>query len=145
MIEPPTGPRSNVEVINALALRLGCEQPAFRMTARELVDETLKASYRGSYDELVTEKWIDCQIPFEEAHYRNGFAWPDKKFRFKPDWAGVAPTDDATKFLHCYNFIEYLKCRTVRHGAISSMPQLSNNLQEERILRAKAHKCAVLT
>ena len=97
VIEPPTGPRSNVEVINALALRLGCEQPAFRMTARELVDETLKASYRGSYDELVTDKWVDCQIPFEEAHFLNGFAWPDKKFRFKPNWSSIPPGDDGSK------------------------------------------------
>ncbi len=96
VIEPPLGPRSNVEVVNALAQRLGCPQPAFRMSARDLVDETLKASKRGSYDELLVTKWVDCQPPFEEAHYRNGFAWPDRKFRFKPDWAGVPPYDDGT-------------------------------------------------
>ena len=97
IIEPPEGPRSNVEVINALAKRLGCTQPAFDMTARELVDQTLKDSKRGSFDSLVNDKWVDCQIPFETAHYLDGFAWPDKKFRFKPDWAGVQPSDDGTK------------------------------------------------
>jgi len=98
IIEPPEGCRSNVEVVNALAQRLGCDRPAFRMTARELVDETLKASKRGSYDELLRTKWVDCQIPFETAHYLDGFAWPDKKFRFKPDWKAVLPNNDGTKF-----------------------------------------------
>jgi anaerobic selenocysteine-containing dehydrogenase len=97
IVEPPAGCHSNVEVINGLAQRLGCTQPAFAKTARDLVDETLKASKRGSYDQLLAEKWVDCQIPFETAHYLDGFAWPDKKFRFKPDWASVLPNDDGTK------------------------------------------------
>ena len=29
------------------------------------------------------------QPDFETAHYTNGFAWPDRKFRFKPDWPKV--------------------------------------------------------
>src|SRR5262249_57074643 len=33
--------------------------------------------------------WIDCQPDFETAHYIKGFAYPDGKFRFKPDWANV--------------------------------------------------------
>jgi len=97
IIEPPEGPRSNVEVINALAKRLGCEQPAFDLTARELVDQTLQASKRGSFDGLAQDHWVDCQIPFETAHYLNGFEWPDKKFRFKPNWGGMQPSDDGTK------------------------------------------------
>ena len=96
VIEPLPGTRSNVEVINALAKRLGCTQPAFDMTARQLVDETLKASKRGSYDQLLTEKWVDCQIPFEQAHFLDGFAWPDKKFRFKADWQAAGPIGDGT-------------------------------------------------
>ena len=96
VIEPLPGTRSNVEVINALAKRLGCTQPAFDMTARQLVDETLKASKRGGYDQLLTEKWVDCQIPFEQAHFLDGFAWPDKKFRFKADWQAAGPIGDST-------------------------------------------------
>ena len=96
IIEPPPGPRSNSEVVNALAKRLGLAQPAFSMSAREIVDATLKASNRGSWDELMQSKWIDCQIPFAQAHYLDGFAWPDKKFRFKPDWAAVLPNNDGT-------------------------------------------------
>ncbi len=113
VIEPPEGPRSNVEVINGLAKRLGCTQPAFEMTARELVDQTLKASRRGSYDGLLADKWVDCQIPFRQAHYLDGFAWPDKKFRFKPDWKGVLPNDDGTK--------------TGRFGPADQMPELPDH------------------
>jgi anaerobic selenocysteine-containing dehydrogenase len=43
----------------------------------------------GSEAIVGTKKFIDCQPDFATAHYRNGFAWPDKKFRFKPDWATV--------------------------------------------------------
>ena len=34
-------------------------------------------------------RWLDCQPPFREAHYLDGFNWPDGKFRFKPDWPNV--------------------------------------------------------
>ena len=29
----------------------------------------------------------DFHAGFETSHFLDGFAWPDKKFRFKPDWA----------------------------------------------------------
>jgi len=41
----------------------------------------------GTLQRLEREKWIDCQPDFETAHYLKGFAYPDGKFRFKPDWA----------------------------------------------------------
>jgi anaerobic selenocysteine-containing dehydrogenase len=44
--------------------------------------------------ELEAGKWIDCQPPFEKAHCLSGFAYPDGKFRFQPDWPAVdAPND----------------------------------------------------
>ncbi len=49
----------------------------------------LRVSKRGTLAELERERWLDCQPPFEEAHYLTGFAWPDGKFRFKPDWENV--------------------------------------------------------
>src|SRR5262249_55015660 len=39
--------------------------------------------------ELEEKKWIDCQPDFAKAHYLQGFAYPDRKFRFKPDWRNV--------------------------------------------------------
>src|SRR5438105_3639435 len=89
LIEPPGECRSNHEVICALAQRVGAEHPGFAMTARELIDWTLQHSGWGTLDELEAKHWIDCQPDFATAHYLDGFAWPDGKFRFKPDWPTV--------------------------------------------------------
>ena len=37
---------------------------------------------------------IDAQPPFDEAHYLDGFGYPDGKFRFKPDWTKVPSYND---------------------------------------------------
>ncbi|MCB1547502.1 MAG: molybdopterin oxidoreductase family protein [Hyphomicrobiaceae bacterium] len=87
--EPPGACRSNHQVISGLAERVGARHPGFDMTARELIDWTLQASGWGTLAELETKRWIDCQPDFADSHYRNGFAYPDGKFRFKPDWANV--------------------------------------------------------
>jgi anaerobic selenocysteine-containing dehydrogenase len=89
LIEPPGQCRSNHEVICALAARLGAQHPGFAMTARELIDWTLVNSGWGTLAELEAKHWIDCQPDFATAHYLDGFAWPDGKFRFKPDWPNV--------------------------------------------------------
>ncbi|MBN9584327.1 MAG: dehydrogenase [Afipia sp. 62-7] len=89
LIDPPGECRSNHDVIVGLARRLGVQHRGFDMTPRELIDETLQASGWGTVDNLERERWIDCQPDFERAHYTKGFAWPDGKFRFKPDWPRV--------------------------------------------------------
>ena len=89
LIDPPGECRSNHDVICGLAKRLGAEHPGFAMTPRELVDATLQDSGWGTLAELEAKRWIDCQPDFATAHYLNGFAYPDGKFRFKPDWPDV--------------------------------------------------------
>jgi anaerobic selenocysteine-containing dehydrogenase len=89
LVEPPGECRSNHEVICALAKRLGAEHPGFHMTPRQLIDGTLQRSGWGTLAELEANRWIDCQPDFASAHYLNGFAYPDGKFRFKPDWPQV--------------------------------------------------------
>jgi anaerobic selenocysteine-containing dehydrogenase len=89
LIEPPGECRSNHDVICAVAERVGAKHPGFRMSPRELIDWTLRNSGWGTLTELEEKRWIDCQPDFETAHYLNGFAYPDKKFRFKPDWPNV--------------------------------------------------------
>jgi anaerobic selenocysteine-containing dehydrogenase len=59
------------------------------MTPRELIDATLQKSGWGTLAELEAKRWIDCQPDFAAAHYVDGFAYPDGKFRFKPDWPTV--------------------------------------------------------
>jgi anaerobic selenocysteine-containing dehydrogenase len=89
VVEPLGECRSNHEVICGLAARLGAQHPGFAMSPRELIDWTLRHSGWGTLDELAAKRWIDCQPDFETAHYLEGFAYPDGKFRFKPDWPNV--------------------------------------------------------
>jgi anaerobic selenocysteine-containing dehydrogenase len=89
LTESPGECRSNHEVICALAQRLGAAHPGFAMTAREIIDLTLQQSGWGTLAEIEANRWIDCQPDFATAHYLNGFAYPDGKFRFKPDWPNV--------------------------------------------------------
>jgi anaerobic selenocysteine-containing dehydrogenase len=89
LIDPAGQCRSNHEVLCGLAKRLGAEHPGFAMAPRELIDATLQDSGWGTLAELEAKRWIDCQPDFATAHYLNGFAYPDGKFRFKPDWPEV--------------------------------------------------------
>jgi anaerobic selenocysteine-containing dehydrogenase len=89
LIEPPGECRNNHEVICALAQRVGAKHAGFALSPRDLIDHLLRASKYGTLEQIERERWIDCQPPFEEAHYLTGFNWPDGKFRFKPDWENV--------------------------------------------------------
>ncbi len=91
LIEPPGECRSNHEVICALAQRLGAEHAGFSMTALEMIDATLKASGWPGAGSLAEQRWIDAQGSFADSHFLNGFAHPDGKFRFSPDWAALGP------------------------------------------------------
>jgi anaerobic selenocysteine-containing dehydrogenase len=73
---------------------VGAEHPGFGMSEREHIDWLLRHSNRGTLAELEAGKWLDCQPPFETAHYISGFGYADGKFRFKPDWPNVAAPND---------------------------------------------------
>jgi len=99
IVEPPGECRSNHEVICALAKRVGAEHRGFAMTPREIIDWTLRASGWGGIDDLERNRWIDAQPGFDDAHFIGGFAHPDGRFRFAPDWSAFAPAgfvDDGT-------------------------------------------------
>jgi anaerobic selenocysteine-containing dehydrogenase len=100
LIKTPGECWSNHDVICALARRVGAKHPGFDMSPRELIDWTLKNSGWGSLDELERKKWIDCQPDFATAHYVKGFAYPDGKFRFRPDWGSVPAPRRADIGLH---------------------------------------------
>ena len=89
LIDPPGECRSNHDVVCSLAARLGAKHKGFSMSPREHVDRLLRDSQWGTLADFEAGKWIDCQRPFEEAHYLDGFHWPDKKFRFRPVWPSV--------------------------------------------------------
>jgi len=96
-IDPPEGCRSNHEVIVALAARLGARHPGFAMSPREIIDWTLRASGRGSLAELEAARWLDCQPPFAEAHFLDGFAHADGRFHFRADWPATPYSNDGLR------------------------------------------------
>ena len=61
------------------------------MTEWEMVDATLRASGWPDATTLRDTHGFDCMPKFETAHYLDGFAHPDKRFRFAPVWAGQGP------------------------------------------------------
>src|SRR5689334_533120 len=87
LIDPPGECRSNHEVLQGLARRLGAVHPGFDMTPRELIDATLKLSGHGDIAALEADMWRDLQPDFRTSHYVDGFAHADKKFHFNADWA----------------------------------------------------------
>ena len=91
LIDAPGECRSNHEVLQGLAQRLGAEHRAFAMAPREIINETLQKSGRGGIAELEADLWRDIQPDFRASHYLDGFAHPDRKFHFKADWA-TTPT-----------------------------------------------------
>jgi anaerobic selenocysteine-containing dehydrogenase len=91
LIEPPGECRSNHEVLQGLAARLGAKHAGFEMTAMQIVDATLRASGWPDAETVLRERWIDAAMPFDDAHFLTGFPQPDKRFHFAPDWAALGP------------------------------------------------------
>lgn len=93
IVDAPGEARENLYVVNQLAERLGVADaaPGFRMTAWELVDGILQASGLGDADSFAAKRWHDAQPDFATSHFLNGFAFPDGRFRFAPDWAALGP------------------------------------------------------
>ena len=91
LITPVGESRSNHFVLVELAKRLGANHKGFKMTEREIIDDTLKISKHGSLLELEKNGWKDVQPDFNSSHFINGFGHDDKKFHFKPNWKKIGP------------------------------------------------------
>ncbi|MBM3643435.1 MAG: molybdopterin oxidoreductase family protein [Alphaproteobacteria bacterium] len=91
VIEPPGECRENHHVIAELARRLGARHRGFDMSVWEIMDETLHKSGMWDAETNWQRGGQDYHLGFETSHFLDGFAWPDKKFRFKPDWKAWGP------------------------------------------------------
>jgi anaerobic selenocysteine-containing dehydrogenase len=91
VIEPLAEARSNHRVHCELARRLGAEHPGFAMGEWELIDATLRASGYPDAETMYAGHWHDVALPFERAHFLDGFGNPDGKFHFAPDWSKYGP------------------------------------------------------
>ncbi len=67
LVEPPGECRNNHEVICGLAKRVGAEHPGFAISPRQLIDQMLRVSKRGTLAELEANRWLDCQPPFRQG------------------------------------------------------------------------------
>ena len=90
-IEPVGQARSNHDLLCALARRLGADHRGFEMTAWQLIEATFNASGLPDPASVYEQGGHDCAQDFETRHFLNGFAHPDGKFRFKPDWSEIGP------------------------------------------------------
>jgi anaerobic selenocysteine-containing dehydrogenase len=91
LIEPPGECRSNHEVVCALAARLGAEHAGFGMATMDIVDETLRRSGWPGAESVQAARWVDAQVPFDTAHFTDGFGHPDGRFHFVADWKAIGP------------------------------------------------------
>lgn len=87
VIAPLGEARSNHWVTAELARRLDCRHLAFAMTEWQLIDATLAASGLPGADALHAMGWLDCGLPFEKAHFLDGFG--HGRFRFFPRWTDL--------------------------------------------------------
>ncbi|MCW5720527.1 MAG: molybdopterin-dependent oxidoreductase, partial [Devosia sp.] len=90
VLERPGEARSNHEVINAIAQRLGSADPVFAISDREVVADTFARSGLPPLEEVEKTGYIDKERPDDVARFAKGFGWPDGRFRFAPDWDAVA-------------------------------------------------------
>jgi anaerobic selenocysteine-containing dehydrogenase len=89
LIDPPGECRSNHEVLQGLASRLGAKHRGFDMTAMEIVDATLRESGYPDAKTVLQQRWIDEMVPFRTAHFLDGFPTRDRRFHFSPDWKAL--------------------------------------------------------
>ncbi|MES2198028.1 MAG: molybdopterin-dependent oxidoreductase [Pseudomonadota bacterium] len=96
------GSWTNHEVVCGIAKRLGSDHRSFDMSAYDLIDETLRASNRGTAAEAFDTGWVECAEAFDRAHFLDGFPTSDRKFHFKPEWSAIGPNAGAMQPLPSY-------------------------------------------
>ncbi len=95
VIEPVGEARSNHDLVNALAQRLGASHAGFAMSAGEMIDALLAASGLPRAETFKESGWLDGALAFDKAHFIDGFPNPTGRFRFRPDWPSVGPDHES--------------------------------------------------
>ncbi|MBR9972827.1 molybdopterin oxidoreductase family protein [Magnetospirillum sulfuroxidans] len=90
VIAPIGESRSNHWLVSQLAHRLGVSHPSFSMDEWTLIEACLRASNLPDAETLHARRWLDCALPFAQAHFIDGFGHGGK-FRFAPDWSAIGP------------------------------------------------------
>ena len=91
LIEAPGEAKPNLFVINELLRRLeDAPESTPAPSEADLMAASFERSGYGTFAEIGARGFIDRARSDDAAHYRDGFAWPDGRYRFKPDWHAVA-------------------------------------------------------
>ncbi|WP_417309337.1 molybdopterin-dependent oxidoreductase [Devosia sp.] len=91
LLDAPGECRSNFDVVSELLRRLGVDHASLALDDAGMVAETLRRSGYGEIAEIEDNGgFVDRAPPDESARFVNGFGWPDGRFRFAPNWSGVA-------------------------------------------------------
>jgi anaerobic selenocysteine-containing dehydrogenase len=61
------------------------------MNVETLIDRLLSDSGKPGRAEWPDRNWLDCALPFEKAHFLDGFGHADGRFHFAPDWSAIGP------------------------------------------------------
>jgi len=91
VIEPLEGCRTNHQVHQGLAKRLGAEHPGFAMSEFEIIDTMLTDERFWDAATNHAGGGQDMVLSWEKSHFLDGFDHPDGKFRFAPDWIAEGP------------------------------------------------------
>ena len=89
VVEAPGECRSNFEVVNDLLRRLGSDHQSMHLTDRAMVAETFRRSGFGELDEIEKSGFVETPLSADALRFSDGFAWPDGRYRFAPNWQGV--------------------------------------------------------
>ncbi len=102
LVEPHAQCRSNHQVLSQIARRMGYRHAGFDHGERELIDLTLRQSGFDGEEALYHQRWLDCDPGFESGNFLDGFATPDRRFHFAPDWSRVGAEHAAMPALPDY-------------------------------------------
>jgi anaerobic selenocysteine-containing dehydrogenase len=91
VIDPVGEARSNHQLVQGLAARLGAEHAGFGMTEVEVLDATLRASGQPGWAEAAARGFLPVGNDIPSGAGFAGFPQPDGRFRFRPDWAALGP------------------------------------------------------
>ncbi len=87
ILNAPGEAKSNLFVVNELAKRLGIfDEKYFAKDALQLALETFELMGAEKKKQIVEQGFIEYENKEQINPFVNGFAWPDKKYRFAPKW-----------------------------------------------------------
>ncbi len=90
IIDAPGEAKENLYLIDELAKRLGvANSEYFGKSAKQMALETFAKSGADKLEQIKENGFIEYEKNQQLNMFESGFAWNDKKFRFKPNWVDL--------------------------------------------------------